>query len=112
MLTKTESDKIFMFCMEELRLLKAEGNNNAERLSNVIEQIELLYRDSQEEIPYYEQRIIDLVKDRVLNVGLKNYGEIDSKRIKNTDFLKESLEEVVDSIVYLTAKLIQLSEVK
>ena len=108
MLSKLESDKLFMFCLEELKLLADDGHC-PDRINVIIAKLEILQQDSKEEIPYYEQKIIDLLKDRLLNIGLKNYGALNLK-IDKRDFVKESLEEVTDVIVYLTARLIQIQE--
>tara|TARA_R100001594_G_scaffold149124_1_gene206052 strand:+ start:583 stop:1008 length:426 start_codon:yes stop_codon:yes gene_type:complete len=53
-------------------------------------------------------KIVELIKRR-LNVGQKEYGhEIDVN--DGRDWLKESLEEQLDSIVYTAAALIQIQK--
>jgi len=108
MLSKQESDNLFMFCLEELKLLADDGHC-PDRLSVVIAKLEILHQDSREEIPYYEQRVIDLLKDRLLGIGLADYGALNLVTDKR-DFIQESLEEVTDVIVYLMAKLIQIHD--
>jgi len=52
------------------------------------------------------EEIIDLISER-LAVGAKKYGEeilVTDKR----DFVQETLEEILDSCVYLACKIIQL----
>jgi len=54
------------------------------------------------------EEVMDLIKSR-LAAGAKKYGEeilIDDKR----DFVVETLEEILDSCVYLACKIIQLKE--
>jgi len=105
MLTKEQSDKLFMFCLEELRLLADEGYC-VDRLKTVKDTIELLHNDSKD-IPHYEQKVLDLVKHRLINIGLKNYGTLDLKTDKR-NFIKENLEEVGDGLIYTAIKLLQI----
>ena len=54
------------------------------------------------------EEIVTLIQER-LDVGAKKYGEeilVDDKR----DFIIETLEELLDSCVYLACKIIQLKE--
>ena len=52
--------------------------------------------------------ILQLIKDR-LDSGAKKYGEVLNVN-DGRDWLKETLEELLDSCVYLSAKLIQLEK--
>ena len=54
--------------------------------------------------------IIEKVQER-LELGAKKYG---SENVVNTgkDFTKEALEEVLDGMVYLCARLIEITEQK
>jgi molybdopterin biosynthesis enzyme MoaB len=54
------------------------------------------------------EEVLQLIKER-LEAGAKKYGEeilIDDKR----DMIQESLEEMLDSCVYLACKIIQLKD--
>ena len=54
------------------------------------------------------EEVLNLIKNR-LDTGAKKYGEeilVTDKR----DFIVESLEEILDTCVYLACKLIQLNE--
>jgi len=54
------------------------------------------------------EEVLNLIKNR-LDTGAKKYGEeilVTDKR----DFIVESLEEILDTCVYLACKLIQLKE--
>ena len=54
------------------------------------------------------EKVLNLIKNR-LDTGAKKYGEeilVTDKR----DFIVESLEEILDTCVYLACKLIQLKE--
>lgn len=54
------------------------------------------------------EEVLNLIKNR-LDKGAKKYGEeilVTDKR----DFIVESLEEILDTCVYLACKLIQLKE--
>ena len=54
------------------------------------------------------EEVLNLIKNR-LDRGAKKYGEeilVTDKR----DFIVESLEEILDTCVYLACKLIQLKE--
>jgi len=106
MLKKEESEKMYMYCLEELRLLIDEGYC-VDRLKTVKDTIELLHNNSKEDIPHYEQKILDMVKHRLINIGLKNYGKLDLKTDPR-DFIKENLEEVGDCLVYTAIKLLQI----
>ena len=56
------------------------------------------------------EEVLSLIKNR-LDKGAKKYGEeilVTDKR----DFIVESLEEILDTCVYLACKLIQLKELK
>ena len=54
------------------------------------------------------KNIIDLITER-LNVGAKKYGEyLDVNDGRNWE--REALEEILDCMVYLAARLLQLDE--
>ena len=54
------------------------------------------------------EKIIFKIEER-LKLGAKKYG---SENVVNTgkDFSKEALEEILDSIVYVCARLVELTE--
>jgi len=108
MLTKEESDKMFMFCLEELRLLIEEGHCT-DRLSTIKDKLELLHTNLEEEFPHTEQRVIDLIKHRLINVGLETYGALDFKT-DIRDFIQEGLEEVSDALIYTAIKLLKIKD--
>lgn len=53
-----------------------------------------------------EQEVVRLVAQGIIN-GRANYGELKTAS-DNRDFVRETLEEVRDSLVYIGAKLVQL----
>ena len=55
------------------------------------------------------QKILNLIKQR-LDKGAKKYGEQVPIHSKKRDNLKESIEEALDMIVYLSAFLIKIYE--
>ena len=59
-----------------------------------------------ESLKHDERALIDLVTDR-LTMGQKGYGELNIDEDKR-DFCTESLEELIDGLIYLAIRLIQL----
>ena len=56
------------------------------------------------------KRILNLVKDR-LDLGYKKYGKSDDDLIGDgRDFEQEALEEVLDCMVYVSARLLEIQD--
>lgn len=54
--------------------------------------------------------ILNLLKER-LKLGQERYGQ-DVPFEDNRDFIEEALEELLDSIIYLTAQLLRIRNTK
>ena len=54
------------------------------------------------------KKIVKLIEDR-LEKGKREYDE-ELNPFDGRDWVKETLEEVADALVYITAKLIQIKE--
>lgn len=59
---------------------------------------------------YYEQKIIKLLTDRILNIGFPHYGEMTCNL--DLDFYQETLEEVIDSMVYIALQIMKLQKME
>ena len=55
-------------------------------------------------------KIIELIRER-LELGAKKYGR-ENIASDNRDFIQESLEEILDCMVYVSCKLIEIRERK
>ena len=55
-------------------------------------------------------KIIKLIRER-LELGAKKYGR-ENIASDNRDFIQESLEEILDCMVYVSCKLIEIKERK
>ena len=55
-------------------------------------------------------KIIELIRER-LELGAKKYGR-ENIASDNRDFIQESLEEILDCMVYVSCKLIEIKERK
>ena len=55
-------------------------------------------------------KIIELIRER-LEIGAKKYGR-ENIASDDRDFIQESLEEVLDCMVYASCKLIEIKEKK
>ena len=55
-------------------------------------------------------KIIELIRER-LELGAKKYGR-ENIASDDRDFIQESLEEVLDCMVYASCKLIEIKEKK
>lgn len=55
-------------------------------------------------------KIIELIRER-LELGAKKYGH-ENIASDDRDFIQESLEEVLDCMVYASCKLIEIKEKK
>jgi len=51
-----------------------------------------------------------ILKER-LNLGYKDYGDLDIRKDKR-DYLKEAEEEIIDAIVYLYFQLLRIKKIK
>ena len=56
------------------------------------------------------KKIIELIKKR-LEIGKEEYGT-ESNPLDGRDWIKEALEELLDAIVYLAAKLRQIEKLE
>ena len=54
------------------------------------------------------EKIIEVIKSR-LDIGAKKYGD-ELKPSDGRDWIKEATEELLDSCVYLSAKLLLIQE--
>ena len=54
------------------------------------------------------KKIVELIEER-LEKGKREYDE-ELNPFDGRDWIKETLEEVADALVYITAKLIQIKE--
>lgn len=55
-------------------------------------------------------KIVKLIEDR-LNLGQEKYGK-DMDPHDGRDFVQESLEELLDCVVYITTEIIRLQEIQ